>query len=391
MIINGDSIEVLKTMDEGSIDALVTDPPYGLSNITEKKTRACLSAWVNGEQFDVGGAGFMGKDWDKWTPPPELWKEVYRVMKAGAHGLVFAGSRTQDLMTLSLRLAGFEVRDTLMWLYSSDFPKSHNVSLSIDKSKGAPNRGRAIPTASSYQASDKEEKHKLTSNKVDPYQALSPEAEQWQGWGTALKPAYEPVILIRKPLEGTVAKNVLKHGTGAINIDACRVDTDDDLARANKDDKGMFSVGKGLNGAAIRKEQGLPALGRYPANVILDEEIADLLGDKQRFFYCSKANKSERDAGVDRNTHPTVKPIDLMRYLCRLITPPQGVVLDPFAGSGSTGCAAVLEGFEFIGIEREEEYAEIAQQRVEHWKPEEVGEQAQEPPSSPLDLFFKSY
>lgn len=379
MIITGDSMEVLKTMDEGSIDALVTDPPYGLSNITEKKTRACLSAWVNGEQFDVGGAGFMGKDWDKWTPPPELWKEVFRVMKTGAHGLVFAGSRTQDLMTLSLRLAGFEVRDTLMWLYGSGFPKSHNVSKGIDKEKGLE---RKVIGASKRHGGGSSDIFK--ENGSNPITApASPEAEQWQGWGTALKPAYEPVILIRKPLEGTVAKNVLKHGTGAINIDACRVDTDDDLTRTTKE-RSMFLHKKELLTVTTGSDKG-----RYPANVILDEEIADLLGDKQRFFYCSKTSRAERHAGVDRNVHPTVKPIDLMRYLCRLITPPQGTVLDPFAGSGSTGCAAVLEGFEFVGIEREEEYAEIAQQRVEHWKPEQA--QAQEPPSSPLDLFFKSY
>jgi len=381
MIINGDSIEVLKTMDEGSIDALVTDPPYGLNNITEKKTRACLSAWVNGEQFDAGGAGFMGKDWDKWTPPPELWKEVYRVMKAGAHGLVFAGSRTQDLMTLSLRLAGFEVRDTLMWLYGSGFPKSHNVSKGIDKEKGLERElvgyrkaagGRSGATVSVGE-------HLIKYGQQIPITApASPESEQWQGWGTALKPAYEPVILIRKPLEGTVAKNVLKHGTGAINIDACRVGDESTITshRAPSHFGQCIPVTSYVTGSDK---------GRYPANVILDEEIADLLGDKQRFFYCSKTSTAERHAGVDRNVHPTVKPIDLMRYLCRLITPPQGVVLDPFAGSGSTGCAAVLEGFKFIGIEREEQYAEIAQQRVEHWKPE------QEPPSSPLDLFFKSY
>jgi site-specific DNA-methyltransferase (adenine-specific) len=339
---------------------------------------------VNGEQFDAGGAGFMGKDWDKWTPPPELWKEVYRVMKAGAHGLVFAGSRTQDLMTLSLRLAGFEVRDTLMWLYGSGFPKSHNVSKGIDKEKGLERElvgyrkaagGRSGATVSVGE-------HLIKYGQQIPITApASPESEQWQGWGTALKPAYEPVILIRKPLEGTVAKNVLKHGTGAINIDACRIEASDAPEGRSRHGGGL------MQGASFQMPDSrstIPA-GRHPANVILDEDIADLLGDKQRFFYCSKTSPQERHAGVDRNVHPTVKPIDLMRYLCRLITPPQGVVLDPFAGSGSTGCAAVLEGFEFIGIEREEEYAEIAQQRVEHWKPE------QEPPSSPLDLFFKSY
>ncbi len=349
MILQGDSIEVLKGLEAGSVDALVTDPPYGLNNITEKKTRACLSAWVNGEKFGAGGVGFMGKDWDKWTPPPELWREVYRVMKAGAHGLVFAGSRTQDLMTLSLRLAGFEVRDTLMWLYGSGFPKSR----------------------------------------------------------TALKPAFEPVILIRKPLEGTVANNVLKHGTGAMNIDACRVGDD---ARVNPP-AGNKAGGNSLHLSVTGMPQNAQAracVGRYPANVILDEDVADLLGDKQRFFYCSKASRGEREAGLtslplrkggamvgaetrpDRptNHHPTVKPIDLMRYLCRLITPPQGVVLDPFTGSGSTGCAAALEGLEFIGIEREVDYVEIAQQRVKHWQPEPVAPPGKKPA---LDIFKATY
>ncbi len=353
MILQGDSIEVLKGLEAGSVDALVTDPPYGLNNITEKKTRACLSAWVNGEKFDVGGAGFMGKDWDKWTPPPELWREVYRVMKAGAHGLVFAGSRTQDLMTLSLRLAGFEVRDTLMWLYGSGFPKSR----------------------------------------------------------TALKPAFEPIILIRKPLEGTVANNVLEHGTGAMNIDSCRFGDTSTMRSGNHKAYNGFE-GNALKSNA-RTVKPHPE-GRYPTNVILDKDVAELLGNKQRFFYCAKASRGEREAGLtslplrkagamvgaetrpDRptnhpmraNHHPTVKPIDLMRYLCRLITPPQGTVLDPFTGSGSTGCAAALEGLEFIGIEREVDYVEIAQQRVKHWQPEPVAPPAKK---SALDIFKATY
>lgn len=368
MIIQGDSIEVLKTLDEGSVDALVTDPPYGLNNITEKKTRACLSAWVNGEKFDAGGAGFMGKDWDKWTPPPELWREVYRVMKAGAHGLVFAGSRTQDLMTLALRLAGFEVRDTLMWLYGSGFPKSHNVSKAIDKEKGVQGEVLYTQTQSNLLSGIVKTDRERTRVVRTVRAPASPEAEQWEGWGTALKPAFEPVILIRKPLEGTVAKNVLKHGTGAINIDACRIEASDAPEGRSRHGGGL------MQGASFQmpdSRSSIPA-GRHPANVILDEEIADLLGDKQRFFYCAKTSPQERHAGVDRNVHPTVKPIDLMRYLCRLITPPQGVVLDPFTGSGSTGCAAALEGFEFIGIEREQEYVEIAEQRVKHWTPLEI-------------------
>lgn len=360
MIIQGDSIEVLKSLDEGSVDALVTDPPYGLNNITEKKTRACLSAWVNGEKFDAGGAGFMGKDWDKWTPPPELWREVYRVMKAGAHGLVFAGSRTQDLMTLSLRLAGFEVIDVLMWLYSPRFPKALDVSKAIDKELGVERRvigkqkltgtARRKASGGSHGCAQAGESVERVETWVDVTAATSEQAIKFDDWHTALKPAYEPVILIRKPLDGTVVNNVMTHGTGALNIGACRVGDD-------------------------YKYNGRE--GRHPCNVLIDDGVAEGMGTRARFYFTDKSSVAEREAGVTgekkrNNTHPTVKPIDLMRYLCRLITPPQGVVLDPFTGSGSTGCAAALEGFEFIGIEREQEYVEIAEQRVKHWSPLEI-------------------
>lgn len=410
MILHGDSIEVLKTMEECSVDAVVTDPPYGLGDTSPEIVAECLRAWSCGETWTPKGrGGFMGKSWDAWVPPPELWREVLRVMKHGAHALVFAGSRTQDLMSISLRLAGFEVRDTLQWLYGSGFPKSHNVALGIDKLQGYSNRGRAIPTASRYQASDVEQKHKLTSNPVEAYSARSEPAEPWVGWGTALKPAYEPVILIRKPLDGTVANNVLEYGTGAINIDACRVPAGAEVygrGGTRPQVHGYHGISKG----PLIPAQPQSPLGRYPANVILDEEIADLLSDKQRFFYCAKASKTEREAGLEgfekksnteltgrkegsaglvmrikdgsvkanpyagtsgqeprANTHPTVKPLDLMRYLCRLITPPNGLILDPFAGSGSTLCAGVSEGFRVLGIEREQEYVETARARLAHW------------------------
>jgi site-specific DNA-methyltransferase (adenine-specific) len=345
-VLCGDSLDVLKTLPDNSVHAVVTDPPYGLGDTSPAQVADCMLAWARGETWTPKGSGFMGKFWDAWVPPPELWREVLRVLKPGGHALVFAGSRTQDLMSLSLRLAGFEIRDTLQWLYGSGFPKSHNVSKALDKQAG----------------------------EVD---------DSWQGWGTALKPAYEPVIMARKSLKGTVVQNTLEHGCGGINVDACRV---------------AWSEGE----EAGDTHAGSPA-GRWPANVILDPEAGALLDTQasepvSRFFYCAKASRAEREAGLQghetktgaqltgrqegsvglsayagtrgsqprANIHPTVKPINLMRYLVRLVTPSHGTVLDPFTGSGSTGCAAVLERVNFIGIERETEYARIARARIAH-------------------------
>lgn len=351
MIIHGDSLEELRALADESIDAVVTDPPYGLGNTSPAQVAECLKAWSAGETWTPKGSGFMGKSWDAWVPPPELWREVFRVLRHGGHALVFAGSRTQDLMSISLRLAGFEVRDTLQWLYGSGFPKSHNVSKTIDKEKGVEralvgyrkSAGGCSGTAVSVGG------HFIKYGQQIPITAAaSPEGKQWEGWGTALKPAYEPCILVRKPLSGTVAQNVLIHGTGALNIDATRIDVD-----------------------------GVVDKGRWPANVLLDERAALALDEQtqqntSRFFYCSKASTAEREEGLitDKaraNFHPTVKPIALMRYLCRLITPPNGTILDPFTGSGSTLCAAALEGFNPIGIEREAEYVEIARARLAYW------------------------
>ena len=394
MIIHGDSIDELQQFDENSVDALVTDPPYGMGDTSPARVAECLAAWSTGETWTPSGKGFMGKSWDSWVPPPELWREVFRVLKPGGHGLVFASSRTQDLMSISLRLAGFEVRDTIQWMYSSGFPKSHNVAVSIDKLNGGENRGRAIPRASSYQATDEKREHKLTSNPVEEYQAKREESQKYQGWGTALKPAYEPIILIRKPLSGTVAQNVLEHGTGGLNIDGCRVPLreGENTSVTPKEN----TVTEDLRGFR-NKSSKIGSMnddwkeGRWPANVILDHEAGQLLGEAQRFFYCPKAGKREREEGLEyrkpqflghyrmksatrkerttkrANIHPTVKPLDLMRYLVRLITPPQGTVLDPFAGSGTTLCAAALEGFDYVGIEREAEYIEIIEARVKHW------------------------
>jgi DNA modification methylase len=337
-LINADCLEALKALPDCSIDAVVTDPPYGLNAMKSKDVAECLAAWASGETWEPRGRGFMGKSWDAWVPPPELWREVHRVLKHGGHALVFAGSRTQDLMSVALRLAGFEVRDTVQWLYGNGFPKSLDVSKALK----------------------------------DHHQA-----REWEGWGTALKPAYEPAILVRKELDGTVANNVLEHGVGGLNIDGCR------FGEPPPPFKGLKPRTRGFVG--IKSAELIPArppspLGRYPSNVLLDEPASAALteqaSDVSRFFYTSKPSKREREAGLDAtdgqraNVHPTVKPIDLMRYLCRLITPPNGTVLDPFMGSGSTGCAAALEGFDFVGIEREAEYFETAQRRIEHWRNE---------------------
>ena len=379
MILNGDSINKLRTLDAESVSALVTDPPYGMGNTSPARVAECLAAWSTGETWTPTGKGFMGKSWDSWVPPPELWREVFRVMKSGGHGLVFASSRTQDLMSISLRLAGFEVRDTIQWLYGTGFPKSHNVSKAIDKKLGYEREvvgsQKMQGTARKIKGTNKhggkmagiDQEYEETT--IDITAPSSEPAKKYEGWGTALKPAYEPIILIRKPLSGTVAQNVLEHGTGGLNIDGCRVG-DESTMRSNR-----APIGYNGNKTATYDVAGSDK-GRWPANVILDHEAGQLLGEAQRFFYCSKAGKREREAGLSgpdnirKNTHPTVKPLDLMRYLVRLITPPQGTVLDPFAGSGTTLCAAALEGFPYIGIEREAEYIEIIKARVKHWTPE---------------------
>jgi site-specific DNA-methyltransferase (adenine-specific) len=330
-------------MDAESIDAIVSDPPYGLS--------------------------FMGKGWDHGVPGQDFWIEALRVAKPGAHLLAFGGTRTFHRLAVAIEDAGWEIRDCLMWVYGSGFPKSLNIG---------------------------------------------------GGWGTALKPAYEPIIMARKPLTSTVAANVLKHGTGAINVDGCRVGH-------RKERPLMRAAGMGYHGSEAQGMVTDGGMGRWPANVLHDgsdevtalfptttsggtpfsrpsgmgyhgaagqDDVAGSRGDSgsaARFFYCAKASKADRDegcAGLEvkkrtdgresehhtdhlrtnerSNHHPTIKPTDLMRYLCRLVTPPGGTVLDPFMGSGSTGKAATLEGFRFVGCELQPEYMAIAEARIKH-------------------------
>ena len=365
---HGDCLEVLRAMPDCSVDSVVTDPPYGLS--------------------------FMGKKWDYDVPSVEVWAECLRVLKPGGHLLAFAGTRTQHRMAVRIEDAGFEIRDMIAWVYGSGFPKSLDVSKAIDKAAGAEREvtGTMGRCGMATAAENYESNEKWSGIRRD--NPATPEARQWQGWGTALKPALEPITVARKPLSGTVAENVLEHGTGALNVDGCRVPGEAGrplVVSDRRDGNGVYR--DGLQGS--RSVLGGTDAGRWPANLIHDgsDEPNSLLGDAARFFYCAKASKRDRDEGLEdwpeqqssvgdnraggdfnerlgktpgvrRNTHPTVKPTDLMRYLCRLVTPPGGVVLDPFCGSGSTGKAAVLEGFQFIGIERDPQYVEIARARV---------------------------
>src|SRR5699024_611424 len=343
-IIHGDCLEELKKLEDNSVDAVVCDPPYGLSNTKPQQVADVLKAWVTGDTVSVPAkrGGFMGADWDSFVPPPAVWEECMRVLKPGGHMAVFAGARTQDLMGLSIRLAGFEIRDTLGWIYGSGMPKYHNISKAIDKAAGA--KREVIGQIDTKTGANKLTNTFMASPRMMNVTApASDAAKQWDGWGTALKPAIEPIILARRPLDGTVASNVLAHGVGGLNIDACRVATEDDLngggySKSSTKDAGDASSYfiKGAIGEFVQ-----PA-GRFPANVLLDEHAAKEMDnqsdDSSRFFpvfkYQAKAPKKERPV-IEREDgtkiqHPTVKPLALLEWLVELITPPGGVVLDPF-------------------------------------------------------------
>ena len=492
---HGDCLEVLRSLDDNSVDSVVTDPPYGLSNTKPAQVSDVLAAWVTGntEAVPAKKGGFMGADWDSFVPPPAVWEECLRVLKPGGHMAVFAGARTQDLMGLSIRLAGFEIRDTLGWIYGSGFPKSMNIGKAIDKQKhdkgdmlrfclwlrgkcadrgvskrdldaaaGTSDMGGwwtsslphrcAIPTEEQWgkienlvgslpewavplimpsrQPNENWEKREV----VGKYQSglhtgpsgvgghgeggaitasATPEAQRWEGWGTALKPAIEPIILARKPLDGTVANNVLAHGVGGLNIDASRVGSDGGTVAVNFGETrgAMYGGGKGKPTNEIDKI----GKGRFPANVLLDEHAAKEMdkqsgwqkdgtavnrnrsgnanangiyspdirsksqdqtfggsGGASRFFpvfkYQAKAPKKERPV-IEREDgskiqHPTVKPLSLMSWIVALITPPGGTVLDPFAGTGTTLQAARDKGFNAIGVEQDADYIQLIEQRL---------------------------
>lgn len=439
----GSNLDILPTLPDNSVDSIVTDPPYGLSD--NKFVADTITRWINGERdFIPDGKGFMGKSWDAFVPPPALWDECLRVLKPGGHLLAFFGSRTQDIGALSIRLAGFEIRDSIAWMYGSGFPKSLDISKAIDKAAGAERekiQHKARPATSGTMSGSSDsrpwiEKSRETGfHEVDGPEPITPEAQQWEGWGTALKPAHEPIVVARKPLIGTVAENVLEHGTGGLNIDGSRiVAVDQKELEKNWDRNQSIAAQEGRNsmlgGLNTIDLSGYKAQGRWPANVILDPYTAELLdeqsgvtkssghkriaqknyslsmenplgayvgfgitdsGGASRFFYVAKASKRDRNEGLEelplrksdqrsdvaaglwaemeapkQNFHPTVKPTDLMRYLVKLVTPRGGVVLDPFTGSGSTGKAAILEGFRFIGCELTEDYIPIIEGRLAH-------------------------
>jgi site-specific DNA-methyltransferase (adenine-specific) len=357
-LMHGDCRELIATLDDESVASIVTDPPYEL--------------------------GFMGKKWDNSGIAYDvtLWSECLRVLKPGGHLLAFGGTRTYHRMACAIEDAGFEIRDSIVWLYGSGFPKSLDVSKAIDKA-AVIWRGRAGQTQTRNDAMAGP-----NYERTDKGAAATDAARQWDGWGTALKPAHEPIVVARKPLVGTVAANVQQHGTGAINIDGTRIATNDRFGGGARGASG-FAAGYDGDGWTHGSERG-----RWPANVITDGSID---AEWARFFYSAKASKAERNAGLDglplvhgsaitgrkigsagaknggyagtsetpkQNIHPTVKPLALMRYLVRLVTPPGGTVLEPFAGSGTTLAAAILEGFDAIGCELTEDYLPIIEGRI---------------------------
>ncbi len=437
----GNSLEVLPTLANNSIDAVVCDPPYELT-----------SARPGGRSPATEGKvmkGFMGMEWDGSgiANNPALWAEVLRVLKPGGHLLAFSGSRTYHRMTCAIEDAGFEVRDQIMWLYGSGFPKSMDVSKAIDKTLGVAREQLAPRSVIGHQRNIGNRRPYMDdpNHTTDSDIPATAAAAAWQGWGTALKPAHEPICVARKPLAKglTVAANVLEHGVGALNIDASRIaSTDGQLAEKYASAQNAGARANSVYGIDERDRAGSAPhdAGRWPANIIHDgsDEVAALFpaaggGDKRgqcdgrrsggfgdvgaangdgkpnaavyadigsaaRFFYCAKASRSDRHSGLDApgvkfthgghmrevenmgaerggNHHPTVKPIDLMAYLCRLVTPPGGTVLDPFMGSGSTGKACMREGFRFVGIDMTPEYVEIAKARIAH-EASEVAEAA---------------
>ena len=410
---NGDCLNVLKMMieDEVFVDSIVTDPPYEL--------------------------GFMGRSWDSTgiAFQKKTWELCFKVLKPGGHLLAFSGSRTYHRMAVAIEDAGFEIRDQVMWLYGSGFPKSMNVGKALDKKLGNEREsfGTKLKKAGDMRGGNYVKGGDYKSIEIE----ITKGNTEWEGWGTALKPAHEPLVLARKPLsENSVVDNVLKHRTGGINIDECRVEGNDakypdtnpdfrDQGRQSKENMGIDKLSFGQtenvkrkkvvrksrdeNGVWTNDNSGMKAegseyadadpRGRFPSNVMHDGSgsIKELFEDKSKYFYCAKTSKAERNQGLDNfikknkvfngqspnaskdmkgveqkfttkpsaNIHPTVKPIKLMKYLCRLITPKGGTILDPFMGSGSTGMAAKEENFDFVGIEKEEEYFNIATARIE--------------------------
>lgn len=459
-LIHGDNIQALQALPANSVESAIIDPPYGLSDHSPDDVRACLTAWLSGAEYQHGKPGFLQRAWDSFVPGPELWREVLRVLKPGAHMAVFAGARTADLMGIALRLAGFELRDQIDWVQGQGFPHTLDISQAIDDFLGVARTepiGRSDGKGySSLQEQQREHGNRpyaagLPSEHADRtvYAPATEPARRFDGWRSGLKPAHEPILLARKPLIGTIAKNVLAYTTGGLNIRACQVPTSEDLGRQNANAATWGTYGNGPNSQA-----GMPLeeQGRFPSNVLLchaadctpdqcgescpvrmldaqsgytkstrgkprrgkpgngwrmthhGSEYTDQ-GGASRFFpvfwpdleldapfyYTAKANRAERDDGLDdlpdgtmqrvnpgglehdprwgpvtaKNTHETVKPVSLLRWISKLLTYPGGTILDCCMGSGSMAVAAVLEGFSFIGIEQDATYVEVARRRAE--------------------------
>jgi len=431
----GDNLEWLRAQPDNSIDSVCTDPPYGLGK--EPNALEMLQAWIDHDYLEVAGAGFMGRKWDAFVPQPIFWKEVYRVLKPGGHVMSFAGTRTYDWMVMAIRLAGFEIRDQLIWMYGGGFPKSHNVGKGIDKQAGAE---REVIGTRKHAPKGKTSAYGEFVGDSDQTAPATPEAQEWDGWGTALSPSHEPIVLARKPLEKglTIAQNVLKWGTGALNIDGCRIEhstVDGGSLATNPHLRSSINGGNGGHIISTEKDRRVvvPNMqGRWPSNLLL-ANVPDVIGlfpenaksggdgtatprnkennssytigkirsttshesigsasryffradmlpieqeeqlsIEQKAIYCSKPSQYERDLGADPadEKHCTVKPVAVMHHLATLITPPEGICLDPFCGSGTTGIGAMLAGpsIRFIGLEMQEAQCNRSLNRIKHWK-----------------------
>jgi site-specific DNA-methyltransferase (adenine-specific) len=482
-VFHGNNIELLKSYPDNSIDSIVTDPPYGLGK--EPNPTEMLEAWLKYGYMEVKGGGFMNAEWDSFVPQPIFWKEAFRVLKHGGYVVSFFGTRTYDWGVMAMRLAGFEIRDQLQWIYGSGFPKSMDIEKQIDKIEGnerkivgvSPNQHDFTNNTASMMNKSNQKNPKRQSLALPITEGNS----EWEGWGTALKPANEPIVLARKPNEKglNITENVLKHGTGGININASRVPTSETITNHSRSK--TSSVSKGVYSSSSEQETHQTSgqkEGRFPSNVIfthhnkcletlirkedntiesnytcheccpvkvLDEQSGTLVsgtmtnnhksttdsspngiygkfgtdakiseyegsvGGASRFFYVAKASQVERNFGLDNfekqsagslnfrnpsasgrsedaesvekmggltqarsNFHPTVKPVKLMQYLVRLVTPPNGVCLDPFSGSGTTGVACKIDGFNYIGMEQGAEFCEISQKRIDTFVEEKV-------------------
>ena len=515
IVISGDNVQTLKNYPDNYFDSVVTDCPYGLGK--EPNAEEMLKAWIDTGYLEVKGSGFMGKEWDSFVPQPLFWKEIYRVLKYGGHIVAFFGTRTYDWGCMAIRLGGFEIRDCIQWVYGSGFPKSHNISKAIDKMKGAEREvvgtQKLMGTSQTLKGNNfNGDKNKEKTTEIPITAPSTEQAKQWEGWGSALKPANEPIVLARKPLEKglSIAENVLKWGTGGINIDVSRIGTEErefnskgissgankfigdknfkgqgkvlvngrfpsnfimthhedcecvgiKKVKANNGSgkasqnsggfsKGMFgdgnsdNIGGGFTDAngeeivedwscvddcpikILDEQSGVLKSGKLNSNSYTKDRDNDSIfcgggkfehkgylqdkGGASRFFYVAKASQWERNYGLDEfeektsgslnfrnpsssgrsedapsvelmggltksksNFHPTIKPIKLMQYLVRLVTQPNGIVLDAFAGSGTTGIACKIDGFEFVGLELSEEFTAIANQRIKSFNEEKL-------------------